>query len=152
MLVRGPLILRLCRHPASHRVPLCISSSLLTFSSPILGGPSAALNALRPRSHPLYPGSCRSPRSFSFSNVRPNDHKTTKPISVDPPNPVITDQAEQRRKDWIAVRRLMENVWPKNDWGTRGRVILGFALLISGKVWLLYLFFSMRGPTATWRC
>ncbi|EIW84389.1 P-loop containing nucleoside triphosphate hydrolase protein [Coniophora puteana RWD-64-598 SS2] len=28
----------------------------------------------------------------------------------------------------------MVNVWPKDDWYTRGRVILGFALLISGKV------------------
>ncbi|KAH7930207.1 hypothetical protein BV22DRAFT_1125157 [Leucogyrophana mollusca] len=41
---------------------------------------------------------------------------------------------EQRRKDWTIVKRLMGNVWPKNDWGTRGRVVLGFGLLISGKV------------------
>lgn len=29
----------------------------------------------------------------------------------------------------------MSHVWPKNDWGTRGRVVLGFGLLIAGKVW-----------------
>jgi ABC transporter ATM len=42
---------------------------------------------------------------------------------------------EQRRKDWIIVKRLMSHVWPKDDWGTRGRVVLGFGLLIAGKVW-----------------
>ncbi|EGO24189.1 hypothetical protein SERLADRAFT_448963 [Serpula lacrymans var. lacrymans S7.9] len=43
-------------------------------------------------------------------------------------------QKEQRKRDWSIVKKLMENVWPKNDWSTRGRVILGFGLLISGKV------------------
>jgi ABC transporter ATM len=42
---------------------------------------------------------------------------------------------EQRRKDWMIVKRLMSHVWPKDDWGTRGRVVLGFGLLIAGKVW-----------------
>ena len=42
--------------------------------------------------------------------------------------------AEQRRKDWSIVKRLAENIWPKGDWTTRSRVILGFGLLIGGKV------------------
>jgi ABC transporter ATM len=42
--------------------------------------------------------------------------------------------AEQRRRDWAIVRRLAVHIWPKNDWGTRGRVVLGVGLLISGKV------------------
>ncbi|KAF5363195.1 hypothetical protein D9758_008316 [Tetrapyrgos nigripes] len=41
---------------------------------------------------------------------------------------------EERRNNWKIIRRLMANVWPKNDWKTRGTVILGFVLLISGKV------------------
>ena len=41
---------------------------------------------------------------------------------------------EQRRKDWMVVRKLIGNVWPKHDWNTRFRVVLGFALLVSGKV------------------
>ncbi|KAG9315175.1 iron-sulfur clusters transporter ATM1 [Chiua virens] len=41
---------------------------------------------------------------------------------------------EQRRKDWMVVRRLIGNVWPKDDWNTRLRVVLGFSLLIGGKV------------------
>lgn len=32
------------------------------------------------------------------------------------------------------MRRLIGNVWPEHDWNTRFRVVLGFALLISGKV------------------
>ncbi|KAH9831520.1 P-loop containing nucleoside triphosphate hydrolase protein [Rhodofomes roseus] len=43
-------------------------------------------------------------------------------------------QAEQRKKDWSIVKRLVENIWPKNDWSTRGRVLLGFGLLIGGKL------------------
>ncbi|KAG1722225.1 P-loop containing nucleoside triphosphate hydrolase protein [Suillus paluster] len=31
-------------------------------------------------------------------------------------------------------RLISLTVWPKNDWGTRGRVVLGFGLLIAGKV------------------
>jgi hypothetical protein len=34
----------------------------------------------------------------------------------------------------MIVKRLMSHVWPKDDWRTRGRVVLGFALLIAGKV------------------
>jgi ABC transporter ATM len=41
---------------------------------------------------------------------------------------------EQRKNDWNVVTKLMVNVWPKNDWKTRGTVLLGFGLLVSGKV------------------
>lgn len=46
----------------------------------------------------------------------------------------IPTQAEQRRIDWGIVKRLMVNVWPKNDWRTRLTVLGGFALLVSAKV------------------
>ncbi|RDB28574.1 Iron-sulfur clusters transporter ATM1, mitochondrial [Hypsizygus marmoreus] len=41
---------------------------------------------------------------------------------------------QQRRNDWSAIATLMVRVWPKKDWKTRGTVLLGFALLVSGKV------------------
>lgn len=41
---------------------------------------------------------------------------------------------EQRKRDWSIVRKLAVNVWPKDDWGTRGRVLLGVGLLVAGKV------------------
>ncbi|TBU25036.1 P-loop containing nucleoside triphosphate hydrolase protein [Dichomitus squalens] len=43
-------------------------------------------------------------------------------------------QAEQRKRDWNIVRKLAENLWPKDDWKTRGRVVLGLGLLVSGKL------------------
>lgn len=42
--------------------------------------------------------------------------------------------AEQRRSDWGITKRLLVNVWPKNDWKTRWIVLLGFGLLVSSKV------------------
>ncbi|KAL5525591.1 ATM1 [Sanghuangporus baumii] len=42
--------------------------------------------------------------------------------------------AEQRRKDWAIIKRLLVHIWPPGDWNVRSRVLLGFALLISGKV------------------
>ena len=55
------------------------------------------------------------------------------------PQPTTTSKAtvsnaEQRRRDWSIVRRLLVHIWPKDDWGTRGRVVLGVGLLICGKV------------------
>lgn len=44
--------------------------------------------------------------------------------------------AEQRRKDWNIIKRLSGNLWPKGDWSTRSRVVLGVGLLISAKVCL----------------
>ena len=42
--------------------------------------------------------------------------------------------AEQRRSDWGITKRLLVNVWPKNDWKTRSTVLLGLGLLVSSKV------------------
>lgn len=46
----------------------------------------------------------------------------------------VVTAKEQRRNDWNIIRKLMVNVWPKNDWKTRGTVLLGFGLLVTGKV------------------
>ena len=46
----------------------------------------------------------------------------------------IPTLAEQRRSDWGITKRLLVNVWPKNDWKTRWIVLLGFGLLVSSKV------------------
>ncbi|KAK0469554.1 iron-sulfur clusters transporter ATM1 [Desarmillaria tabescens] len=56
---------------------------------------------------------------------------TSKPV---PSSHSEVTVAEQRKSDWNIVKRLMENVWPKNDWKTRATVVLGFGLLISGKL------------------
>lgn len=63
------------------------------------------------------------------------------PASKSPGQPLKSDgdsehptQSEQRKKDWRVIWKLMENVWPKNDWNTRGRVLFGLGLLVGGKV------------------
>ena len=39
--------------------------------------------------------------------------------------------------DWGIIKKLIQHVWPKNDWGTKQRVLLALALLIGGKVCVL---------------
>lgn len=43
-------------------------------------------------------------------------------------------EKEQSRRDWEIIKKLLPNVWPKNDWGTKTRVLLAVGLLIGGKV------------------
>ncbi|KIK66870.1 hypothetical protein GYMLUDRAFT_37940 [Collybiopsis luxurians FD-317 M1] len=56
------------------------------------------------------------------------------PGSLNPLEPAQVTAAEERKSNWKIIKNLMVNVWPKNDWKTRGTVILGFAFLVSGKV------------------
>jgi hypothetical protein len=57
--------------------------------------------------------------------------KTAQPVSADIRH---LTPAEQRRKDWAIVKRLAVNIWPANDWNTKGRVLAGLGLLVAGKV------------------
>jgi hypothetical protein len=57
---------------------------------------------------------------------------TTTPTTKE--NSSVVSNAEQRRRDWAIVRRLAIHIWPKDDWATRGRVVLGVGLLVCGKV------------------
>ncbi|KAF5374457.1 hypothetical protein D9615_009128 [Tricholomella constricta] len=94
---------------------------------------------------------CRQPSlDFRIASRRAFQHLAPKPEQTlaDPKRPAQEKGAlkptagkeedptakEQRKTDWNIVKRLMVNVWPKNDWKTRGTVLLGFALLVGGKV------------------
>ena len=75
--------------------------------------------------------------SRGYKNLAPDSAKV--PLSTQPkpppaPDPEHPTQSEQRKKDWRIIWKLMENVWPRNDWGTRGRVLFGLSLLVAGKV------------------
>jgi hypothetical protein len=105
---------------------------------------------------PIFPHSCLPPRSVAphpcrlFRHLAAQDAKsplqspTTPAAAVaagvkESPQPTPTSKAtisnaEQRRRDWSIVRRLLVHIWPKDDWTTRGRVVLGVGLLICGKV------------------
>jgi hypothetical protein len=89
----------------------------------------------RPRIPPL-PASPHHCRAFRHLAQQPNNtpQSTATGQSSPPPSTVTVSNAEQRRRDWAIVRRLAVHMWPKDDWGTRGRVALGVGLLIGGKV------------------
>ncbi|KAH7884336.1 P-loop containing nucleoside triphosphate hydrolase protein [Phlebopus sp. FC_14] len=75
--------------------------------------------------------------SSHVRNEAPASSKTVKQPDAAQQKPAQSDHVtaqEQRRKDWMVVRNLIGNVWPKDDWATRARVVLGFGLLIGGKV------------------
>ncbi|ETW76251.1 ABC transporter [Heterobasidion irregulare TC 32-1] len=86
-------------------------------------------------------------RSFQHLAPQKPQPKESKPIQNQPPSQASSKTAqslaadntdvsnsEQRRRDWSIIRRLAVNLWPKNDWGTRGRVLLGVGFLVSGKI------------------
>jgi hypothetical protein len=75
-------------------------------------------------------------RTFQHLAPKPDAPPTTatKPAQTKVPEEEEPTAKEQRKSDWGITKKLLVNVWPKNDWKTRGTVLLGFALLISGKV------------------
>ena len=103
--------------------------------------PSPIFSCLPPRS--VAPHPCRLFRHLAAQDAKSPLHSSTTPAAAagvkESPQPTSTSKAtisnaEQRRRDWSIVRRLLVHIWPKDDWGTRGRVVLGVGLLICGKV------------------
>lgn len=103
-----------------------------------------------PTFHPCFPPRLVPPHAWRlFRHLAAQDAKSAPQSSTTPspglnesPQPTPTSKAtisnaEQRRRDWFIVRRLLVHIWPRDDWVTRGRVVLGVGLLISGKVRLL---------------
>ncbi|KIM80460.1 hypothetical protein PILCRDRAFT_822567 [Piloderma croceum F 1598] len=77
--------------------------------------------------------------SRGTQSIAPTAKTPVAPQSPPPPPGAAADsdnptQAEQRKQDWKIIWRLMGNVWPKNDWNTRGRVLFGLGLLVGGKL------------------
>jgi hypothetical protein len=70
----------------------------------------------------------------SAATTPPATAEPTKQVSRDPTEHTEVSNAEQRRSDWKIIRQLLVHVWPRNDWRTRGTVLVGFAFLITGKV------------------
>lgn len=69
-------------------------------------------------------------KSTSVSPSKTDAAKTAKDLGSEK----NLNVADQRRKDWEIVKRLLVNIWPPGDWGVRSRVLLGFGLLVGGKV------------------
>ena len=114
--------------------------------------------------HPCLPPRHVEPRPWRlFRHLAAQDAKSTPQSSTtaaapaagvnESPKPTPTSKAtvsnaEQRRRDWAIVRRLLVHIWPKDDWATRGRVVLGVGLLISGKVRLSSLLSSISARSS----
>ena len=79
----------------------------------------------------------RPDRGSTLSTTPPSP-STSKP--KDKPESGNPTAAEQRKNDWSIVKRLMINVWPKNDWKTRLTVLFGFVLLVMAKVCIAHIF------------
>ncbi|KAI0028421.1 P-loop containing nucleoside triphosphate hydrolase protein [Vararia minispora EC-137] len=82
-------------------------------------------------------------RKSSSERGKPTEtDKPKKPPSPSSSPPSIPDlvpdedvsRAEQRRRDWRIVRQLARHIWPRNDLGTKVRVVAGVGLLVAGKV------------------
>ncbi|KDE04883.1 iron-sulfur clusters transporter ATM1 [Microbotryum lychnidis-dioicae p1A1 Lamole] len=80
--------------------------------------------------------------------ARTSNASETTATSVSPVPPAKSDQSnttdvgktteisdkEQSRRDWEIIKKLVPNVWPKNDWSTKTRVLLALGLLVGGKL------------------
>ncbi|KAG6878891.1 hypothetical protein C0992_006828 [Termitomyces sp. T32_za158] len=86
------------------------------------------------RCRPALEAPCR--RTFQHLAPKPDIPTPTKPPTPNAKDTKsdIPTSKEQRRIDWTILKRLLVNVWPKNDWKTRITVLFGFGLLIGGKV------------------
>jgi ATP-binding cassette subfamily B (MDR/TAP) protein 7 len=72
--------------------------------------------------------------------VKASVETTTKPPAQAAPPKAASEDAvhisvkQQRKNDWEIIKRLSGNLWPKDDWSTRARVVVGMGLLVAGKV------------------
>jgi hypothetical protein len=96
---------------------------------------SIAARAFR---HLASPPAETPPAASNASKSPPPKPQPTQPASPSKPAASLDAKdytpAEQRRRDWVIIRRLARNVWPANDWGVKGRIVLGLGLLLGGKV------------------
>ncbi|GAA5857747.1 hypothetical protein JCM1840_000893 [Sporobolomyces johnsonii] len=70
------------------------------------------------------------PEGHQKEKARERSSATTTDVS----KAEVVSEKEQSRRDWDIIKKLLPNVWPKNDWGTKTRVLLAIALLIGGKL------------------
>ncbi|KAI0790031.1 P-loop containing nucleoside triphosphate hydrolase protein [Abortiporus biennis] len=106
--------------------------------------PTSRLVSISPCYLPSYPSIRRTNiRNFHISSPRRSTETQGSKLATTakpPPNPkpksddTNVSASEQRKRDWNIIKKLVVNIWPPNDWGTRGRVLFGFGLLISGKL------------------
>ncbi|KAF9444453.1 iron-sulfur clusters transporter ATM1 [Macrolepiota fuliginosa MF-IS2] len=106
---------------------LCHAQALRTVSRNL--SPARSLRFLPPRPRLDVKSQVRLFQDLARDAPKSQSKPTPKPDEDKEPT-----KAEQRKSDWTIVKQLFANVWPKDDWRTRGTVLLGFVLLISAKL------------------
>lgn len=92
--------------------------------------------------HPLSPAAGKATQPHSSPEgaaVHSTGSDVTKITEVE-----VTEK-EQSRRDWEIIKKLIPNIWPKNDWGTKTRVLVAVGLLVGGKVRLPSFLCRARG-------
>ncbi|KAF9037705.1 iron-sulfur clusters transporter ATM1 [Panaeolus papilionaceus] len=104
--------------------------------SRLLATNSPFLNCRRTFKHTAGSTEGPKPHTTPVQTTIPSPPPTSIPPSpsTKPTEDQHPTKAEQRRSDWAIIKKLIINVWPKNDWKTRATVLLGLALLVSAKV------------------
>lgn len=130
----GSLLVRpVARHSYSARIrPALVPLNSLIQSAAFYPSRRAFQHlAQQPPPQPT-PTTSTTPSTPTSSEVKKDEApKTAKTVGADDKH---LTPAEQRRKDWAIIKRLVVNIWPANDWKTRGRVLFGLCLLVGGKV------------------
>lgn len=94
-----------------------------------------------PSSAPKLSATDHFPTSEAATKATQQHSSPDGPGSHDPHDPhdvmksVETSEKEQSKRDWEIIKKLVPNIWPKDDFGTKARVIAAVGLLIGGKVW-----------------
>lgn len=76
-------------------------------------------------------------RSIHCSKLINTPPKQSPPPLQQPSQPLQSPELSvrsQRRQDIEIVRKMLPNVWPKDDRGTKTRVVIALGLLVAGKL------------------
>ncbi|PFH48386.1 hypothetical protein AMATHDRAFT_42317 [Amanita thiersii Skay4041] len=92
------------------------------------GGDSSSTTTTSTTTQSTSPVSNALPKPKSTNPASTTISKSATAVEVEP------TAAQQRQTDWRIAKRLLENVWPRGDWKTRGTVLFSFTLLIGAKV------------------
>lgn len=116
------------------------------FASPPPDPPSPSTSKARPspatsteESRSLSESASRATQQHSSPegahHTPPTKEEAAEPaVAGDVSKVIKTSEKEQTRRDWEIIKQLLPNIWPKNDWGTKIRVLVALGLLIGGKV------------------
>ena len=96
--------------------------------------PSPSPSIVKEREHTLSEAAAKATQQHSAPEgpgAHERDHESA---SHDVTKSTDVTEKEQSRRDWEIIKKLVPNIWPKDDWGTKTRVMLAVGLLVGGKV------------------